>query len=35
MDVETKQIVALEVTDERTGDSVMLVPLVEDALAAG
>jgi len=32
VDVETKQIVSLEVTDERTGDSVMLVPLVEGAL---
>jgi IS5 family transposase len=31
VDVETKQIVALEVTDERTGDGVMLVPLVEQA----
>jgi hypothetical protein len=31
VDVETKQIVAMEVTDERTGDSVMLVPLVEQA----
>ena len=31
VDVETKQIVAMEVTDERTGDGVMLVPLVEQA----
>ena len=33
VDVETKRIVSLEVTDERTGDSVMLVPLVEQAQA--
>jgi len=31
VDVETKQIVAMEVTDERTGDGRMLVPLVEQA----
>jgi hypothetical protein len=32
VDVERKQIVYLEVTDERTGDSVMMMPLVESAL---
>jgi len=31
VDVETKQIVALEVSDERTGDGGLLVPLVEQA----
>jgi hypothetical protein len=31
VDVETKQIVAMEVTDERTGDGRMLKPLVEQA----
>ena len=31
VDVESKQIVALVVTDERTGDSPMLIPLVEQA----
>jgi len=31
VDVETKQIVAMEVTDEGTGDGRMLVPLVEQA----
>jgi hypothetical protein len=31
VDVRTRQIVAMEVTDERTGDGRMLVPLVEQA----
>jgi len=31
VDVDSKQIVALEVTDERTGDAPVLVPLVEKA----
>jgi hypothetical protein len=31
VDVETKQIVSMEVTDEGTGDGRMLVPLVEQA----
>jgi hypothetical protein len=31
VDVETKQIVVLEVSDERTGDGGLLVPLVEQA----
>jgi IS5 family transposase len=31
VDVEKKQIVSMEVTDERTGDGVMLVPLVTQA----
>lgn len=31
VDVETKQIVSMEVTDERTGDGGMLEPLVEQA----
>ena len=31
MDVKTKQIVAMEVTDERTGESKVLKPLVEQA----
>jgi hypothetical protein len=31
VDVKTKQIVAIEVTDERIGDSKMLKPLVEQA----
>ena len=31
VDIKTKQIVAMEVTDERTGDGRMLKPLVEQA----
>ena len=31
VDVETRQIVSMEVTDERTGDGGLLVPLVEQA----
>ena len=32
VDVDTKKILAVQVTDDRTGDSPMLVPLLDDAL---
>lgn len=32
VDVDTKKILAIRVTDDRTGDSPMLVPLLDDAL---
>jgi len=35
VDVRTKQGVAMEVTDERTGDGKVLVPLVEQGIYLG
>ena len=32
VDVDTKKILAVRVTDDRTGDSPMLIPLLDDAL---
>ena len=32
VDVDTKRILAVQVTDDRTGDSPMLIPLLDEAL---
>ena len=34
VDVDTKKILAVQVTDDRTGDSPMLIPLLDEALEA-
>ena len=34
VDVDTKKILAAQVTDDRTGDSLMLIPLLDEALEA-